>query len=91
MKYTYTLTVESESLEEDLNKVVNTVMGAVERYLRVSKETESDKDTATDELEDKVNDLSNTVHGLDNRIDGLEAKIDSFCEVDISKRVKPSK
>ena len=82
MKYSVNISYESESLEDDLSKVTDIVMGAVDKYYQIVKENKTQSD---------ITDIQRTVHGLDNRIDGLEATIDSFKEVEDDKKTSEVK
>lgn len=82
MKYTINVNYESESLEDDLAKLADIVMGSVERYFKIEKENK---------VQSEISELDHTVRGLDTRIDGLESKIDDFREVISEKPAKEKK
>lgn len=76
MKYSINVNYESESLEDDLSKIVEIALGAVDKYFQIKKENET---------QSEITNLQHTVCGFDNRLDGIEAKLDSFKEVETPK------
>lgn len=71
----YSITVESDNAERDLENLVNIALGAYDKYKETSKKYE---DTG---LSLAVINAKQDVKGLDNRIDGLEAKLTKIEEL----------
>ena len=86
MKYSITCNYESESLEEDINKIANTFMAACERYYEITRKVK---------LESEVSETKDAVKGLDNRVDGIESQVktlsNNFREVVTESLKKSSK
>lgn len=71
----YSITVESDNAERDLENLVNIALGAYDKYKETSKKYE---DTG---LPLAVINTKEDVKGLDNRIDGLEANLSKIEEL----------
>ena len=71
----YSITIESDNAERDLENLVNIALGAYDKYKETSKKYE---DTG---LSLAVINAKQDVKGLDNRIDGLEAKLTKIEEL----------
>lgn len=71
----YSITIESDNAERDLENLVNIALGAYDKYKETSKKYE---DTG---LSLAVINAKEDVKGLDNRIDGLEAKLSKIEEL----------
>ena len=77
MKFNFSL--ESDNLEDDLKKIIETVTEAICR--------DTDRELTRMKALNQV-DATEQVKGLDNRIDGVESRL-NLCEVDL-KKVKES-
>lgn len=77
MKFNFSL--ESDNLEDDLKKIIETVTEAICR--------DTDRELTRMKTLNQVN-ATEQVKGLDNRIDGVESRL-NLCEVDL-KKVKES-
>lgn len=75
MKFNFSL--ESDNLEEDIDKIVKTIVKAY------SDSTEVDRKKREDLCKFEATEAVNQVKGLDNRVDGIESRL-SFCETDIN-------
>ena len=71
----YSITIESDNAERDLENIVNIALGAYDKFKETSKKYE---DTG---LSLAVINAKQDVKGLDNRIDGLEAKLTKIEEL----------
>lgn len=75
MKFNFSL--ESDNLEEDIDKIVKTIVKAYTDSTEVNNTKKRE-----DLLQFEVSAAVNQVRGLDNRVDGIESRL-SFCETDI--------
>ena len=75
MKFNFSL--ESDNLEEDIDKIVKTILKAYVDSTEV-EDIKNRKELWRSEATEAVN----QVKGLDNRVDGIESRL-SFCETDI--------
>lgn len=75
----FNLVLESENLEEDIDKIVKTLVKA---FKESEETTRSNKEIVAHEI------LGEKVYGLDQRVDSLEGRLDKISGTDISKRIK---
>jgi len=77
MKFDVQINYSSENVEEDLSKVVDIAMTAIDKYFTI---------VSKNKTQSEVNDLKKIIVGLDNRLDGVEARTkiteDNFKEVE---------
>lgn len=71
----YSITIESDNAERDLENLVSIALGAYDKYKETSKKYEETG------LSLAVINAKQDVKGLDNRIDGIEAKLNNVYDL----------